>query len=120
VMIETREGIEKVEEIVATPGLGGVYIGPSDLAYALGLPPLGDTEDANHLATVEKILAGCKKHKGPAGIHTGGPEWTKRRLATGFDFVTLGSDVGFMSRLAATELATAKGAAKKESERTGY
>ena len=38
-MIETREGLEKVEAIAATPGLDGLYIGPSDLAISLGLGP---------------------------------------------------------------------------------
>ena len=35
-MIETREGIENLDEIAATPGLDGLYIGPSDLSIALG------------------------------------------------------------------------------------
>jgi 4-hydroxy-2-oxoheptanedioate aldolase len=120
VMIETKEGIEKVEEIVTTPGLGGVYIGPSDLALSIGLPPLGDTDNADHMATVEKILSTCKRHKVPAGIHTGGLDYTKKRLEMGFDFVTLGSDAGFMSRLAAVELAAARGSAQRQTEKTGY
>lgn len=120
VMIETKEGIEKVEEIVTTPGLGGVYIGPSDLGLSLGLPPLGDSDNPTHLATVKTILDTCKRHKVPAGIHTGGLEWTKRRLEAGFDFVTLGTDAGFLSRMVATELAAARGAQKRETEKTGY
>src|SRR4029453_359333 len=39
VMVETREALERVGEIAATPGLDGIYIGPSDLALSLGLPP---------------------------------------------------------------------------------
>ncbi|MFI4933613.1 MAG: HpcH/HpaI aldolase/citrate lyase family protein [Caulobacterales bacterium] len=119
-MIETKEGIEKVEEIVTTPGLGGVYIGPSDLALALGQPPLGDTEDPKHLATVGAILAACKKHGVPAGIHTSSLDYTKRRLAAGFNFVTLGSDAGFLMRAAAADLAAARGTQKREGERSGY
>ena len=100
-MIETKEGIDKVDEIVTTPGLGGIYIGPSDLGYALGLPPLGDTDEPVHLATVQKILDTCKRHKVPVGIHTQGVEWTTRRLAAGFDFVTLATDAGILSRAGA-------------------
>ena len=120
VMIETKEGIANLEEIVTTPGLGGVYIGPADLAYALGLPPKGDNDDPLHLETVGRILAACKAHGVPAGIHTGGLEYTKLRLAAGFNFVTLGSDVGFMMQAAATDLAAARGAQKREREATGY
>ena len=120
VMIETPQGIANLEEIVTTPGLGGVYIGPADLAYALGLPPKGDNDDPLHLETVGRILAACKAHGVPAGIHTGGLEYTKLRLAAGFNFVTLGSDGGFMMQAAATDLAAARGAQKREREATGY
>jgi 4-hydroxy-2-oxoheptanedioate aldolase len=120
VMIETREGLDNLEEIVATPGLGGVYIGPSDLAYALGLPPKGDTDTPIHLETVERILKACKAAGVPAGIHTSSLEWAQRRLAAGFEFVTLGSDAGFMMSAAATQLSAARGARKQERESTGY
>ena len=39
VMVETREGLDRVEEIAATPGLDGIYVGPADLALSFGLPP---------------------------------------------------------------------------------
>ena len=119
-MIETKEGLENLESIVTTPGLGGVYIGPSDLALAIDLPPRGDTEDPKHLATVQRIMDCCKQHKVPVGIHTGGIAWTQKRLAAGFDFVTLNSDTGFMATAMYAELATARGGMKKERENTGY
>lgn len=120
VMIETEEGIAKVDEIVSTPGLGGVYIGPADLALALGLPARGDTDDPKHIATVERIRDACKAAGVPVGIHTGGLDYTRRRLEAGFDFVTLGSDAGFMMQAASSDLAAARGAVKKDREPTGY
>jgi 4-hydroxy-2-oxoheptanedioate aldolase len=39
VMVETREALERVDEIAGTLGLDGIYIGPSDLALSLGLAP---------------------------------------------------------------------------------
>lgn len=119
-MIETREGIDNLESIVTTPGLGGVYIGPSDLALALGLPARGDTDDPLHLETVGRILSTCKKHKVPVGIHTGGLAWTKRRLEAGFEFVTLNSDIGFMMQAATADLASARGGLKPEGSATAY
>ena len=108
-MIETQEGLDNLEAIVATPGLGAVYIGPADLALSLGLPARGDTDEPRHLAAVEKILAACKRQGVPAGIHTGGLEWSRRRLATGFDFVTLGTDAGFLMQAASGDLAAIRG-----------
>jgi len=40
-MIETKEAIEKLDEIMSTPGLDGIYIGPADLTLALGVPEPG-------------------------------------------------------------------------------
>ncbi|HUP21950.1 MAG TPA: aldolase/citrate lyase family protein [Thermoanaerobaculia bacterium] len=96
VMIETRDGLANLEEIVSTPGLGAVFVGPSDLALALGLPPRGDTDDASHLAAVDEILRACKRRGVPAGIHTSSLAWAKRRLAAGFELVTLVSDAGLL------------------------
>ena len=119
-MIETREGLANLEAIVTTPGLAGIYIGPADLALAIDLPPRGDTDDPVHLATVDRILQCCKQHRVPVGIHTGGLSYTQRRLAAGFDFVTLNSDTGFMATALYTELAAARGGLKKARENTGY
>lgn len=118
-MIETKEGLANLEEIVTTPGLGGVYIGPADLALAIDLPARGDTDEPKHLATVERIRDCCLKHKVPVGIHTGGIAYTQKRLAAGFQFVTLNSDSGFLATALFAELAAAKGAVK-ERENTGY
>ena len=119
-MIETREGLDNLEQIVTTPGLGGIYVGPSDLALALGLPPRGDTDDPAHLEAVEKILTTCKTHGVPVGIHTGGLEYAQRRLNAGFNFVTLGVDIAFLMKAAASDLAAARGTQEKQRPNTGY
>jgi 4-hydroxy-2-oxoheptanedioate aldolase len=119
-MIETREGVENLESIVTTPHLGGVYIGPNDLALSLGMPARGDTEEPLHMQTVGTILNTCKRHKVPVGIHTSSLEWSRRRLEAGFDFVTIGSDAGFVMAGAAGALTAMRGVKQKEAEPTGY
>jgi 4-hydroxy-2-oxoheptanedioate aldolase len=108
VMIETEQGLANLESIVSTPGLSGVYIGPSDLALALGLPARGDTDDPKHVAAVERIRDVCRRHKVPVGIHTGGLDYTRRRLAQGFDFVTLGGDAVLLMQAVTRDLAAAR------------
>lgn len=119
VMVETEEAIEKLDEIASTPGVDAIYIGPSDLGYALGLGPAA-VADPKHQATVERILAACREHKIAAGIHTGSLEQTKFHLEQGFNLVNLGTDSAFMMRTAGTELAQAKETAAVERENTGY
>ncbi len=120
VMIETKQAVEHLESIVTTPHLGGVYIGPNDLALSLGLPARGDTDEPLHLKTVETILTTCKRHHVPVGIHTSSLEWSKRRLEAGFDFVTIGSDAGFVMQGAVASLSAMRGVKAKERESTGY
>jgi 4-hydroxy-2-oxoheptanedioate aldolase len=119
-MIETMDGINNLDEILTTPGLDGVYIGPSDLALALGLPPQGDTDHPVHAEHVKRILDGCKANRVAAGIHTSSLEYAQRYLQMGFNFVTLGADAGFMGRAAAQDLAAARGTQQEEREKTGY
>ena len=92
VMIETAEGIEKMDEIISTPGLDAVYIGPTDLALALGLPPVMDNDDPKHVATVNRVLETCRRHDVVAGIHTASSKFTQRYLDQGFRMVMLVPD----------------------------
>jgi 4-hydroxy-2-oxoheptanedioate aldolase len=108
VMIETREGLANVEEIAGTPGLGAVFIGPSDLALALGLPPRGDTDEARHVEAVGRIQETCQRLRVPIGIHTTSLDYAKKRLAKGFDFVTVGSDAGHLAQGVATAVAATR------------
>jgi len=103
-MVETKDGIENLDEILSVEGVDAIYIGPNDLSYALGLPPRMDNEDPLHVATVEKILAACKRHNVVAGIHTGGPTFSARWAKLGFQMVTLTSDANCLTRAAQEQM----------------
>lgn len=108
VMIETLDGLEHLDEIVTTPGLDAVYIGPSDLALALGLEHVGDFDQPEHAAAVTRILEACGRAGIATGIHTSSLSFAKKYLAAGFNLVNLGSDSGFMMRAAAVDLAAVR------------
>ena len=107
-MIETAEALENLDEIAAVPGVDCLYIGPSDLAYALGLKPVGDNADPKHQETVLKIRDACHANGIAAGMHTNSVEYTKKWLEEGFNAVNLGADGAFMTRLANAELREAR------------
>ena len=104
VMIETPEGIEKMDEIVSTPGVDAAYIGPTDLALALGLPPVMDNDEPKHVETVNRILAACKRAGIIAGIHTNSSKFTQRYLDQGFQMVMLTADRVAMSNMVKSEV----------------
>jgi 4-hydroxy-2-oxoheptanedioate aldolase len=109
VMIETPEGIEKMDEIISTPGVDAAYIGPTDLALALGLPPVMDNDEPRHIETVDRILATCKRHGVVAGIHTNSSKFTQRYIDQGFGMVMLVPDRGAMSNYVKAEAARLTG-----------
>ena len=92
-MIETKESLDKLEEIITTPGLSGIYIGPADLSIALGEEP-GFDKDENTKAYSEicRILELAKKNNIFAAIHNGTPEYALKMIDKGFNLVTVGSD----------------------------
>ncbi|MEZ4502057.1 MAG: aldolase/citrate lyase family protein [Dehalococcoidia bacterium] len=108
VMIETTEALHNLDAILSTPGVDAAYIGPSDLAYAIGVKPTGDNHDPKHAETVEMILAKCREHGVAPGVHTGSVEFTTKYLEMGFQLVMLGADRVFMQRQAAGDLREAR------------
>ena len=95
-MVETKEGLENLDEICATPGLDAVYIGPADLSFALGLPPRPDNPDPLHLSTCDKIRDTAHKHGKKAVMHCAGAEFAAGAVERGFDMVMLTSDLNSM------------------------
>ena len=99
-MIETAEALRNVAEIVATPGLDGVYIGPSDLSLSLGYTPKLDQEEPAVVEAIETIRAAAKDAGRRAGIHCLEPDYARRMIAQGFDLVTIGSDIRLLASAA--------------------
>src|SRR5918998_5812047 len=82
-MVETREALERVEEIAATPGLDGIYIGPSDLALSLGLSPSLEIKEGEHAEAVRRIREACHERGIAAGVHRPPGERAPRQAEAG-------------------------------------
>ena len=108
VMIETRAGLEAAEEIAATPGLDGVYVGPSDLALSLGLQPSIRIEHAPVVEALETVRAACAAAGIVAGVHCLAAEDVPVRAAR-FALVTAGGDTLHLQGALAAALRTARG-----------
>lgn len=99
-MIETAEAMKNLEEIVATPGLDGVYIGPSDLTIGTQggrLPPGFDREEPEMIDLIQRVLDAARGQGLHAGLHCGSPEYAARAVEWGFNLVTVGGDSRFLA-----------------------
>jgi 4-hydroxy-2-oxoheptanedioate aldolase len=109
VMIETVEALSNLDDIVSTPGVDGVLVGPVDLAFALGL---GLDVTGSHPALLEatdQVIAACRRHdKIPGGVAMN-PENAELLLAHGMRLLTIGSDAGYLARGIAEDVRRAKG-----------
>jgi len=95
VMIETAEAMQRLDEIVAVPGVDAVYIGPSDLALALGEKPGPATPVLDE--AIDTIVAACRRAGIAVGIHTAAGDVARGYLDRGLDFATILSDAGLLA-----------------------
>jgi 4-hydroxy-2-oxoheptanedioate aldolase len=96
VQIESRQAVENVEAIMATPGVDGCWTGPGDMALSMGVDPRKAADSDEHVKALEKIVQACRNTGKISGIAAGGIEDGMRRAAQGFQYIICGSDSGFM------------------------
>lgn len=95
-MIETKSGYDTVEAIAATPGLDGLFIGPNDLALALGGVPQSDNSSESALETYRRVLGAAKAANKACGIYNTSPAYGAQMAAMGFDLVNAATDAGLL------------------------
>jgi 4-hydroxy-2-oxoheptanedioate aldolase len=96
VQIETVEGLANAAEIAAVEGIDGVYIGPADLAAAMG--HLGNPSHPDVVAEIERTIAVIVASGNAAGINTKTEEDARRYASLGATFITVGADVMLLAR----------------------
>jgi 4-hydroxy-2-oxoheptanedioate aldolase len=105
-MIETRDGLDRLEEIAGTSGLDGIYIGPADLSLALGLTP--GVGGAVLDQAIARVREACDANGLIAGMHCGGGQMAHARAVEGFKLITVGVDSSLFKSTIARELAEAR------------
>jgi 4-hydroxy-2-oxoheptanedioate aldolase len=109
-MIETAEGLANVEAIADTPGLDGLYIGPTDLTIGLGGVALGDTSVADAFeSALVRVRRACENSGIAAGLHTSSGADAANRISEGFTFVSVAGDLSHLEAAAQAHLTVARG-----------
>ncbi|WP_411734754.1 aldolase/citrate lyase family protein [Paeniglutamicibacter sp.] len=104
VQIESAEAVANVEEIVATQGVDGIFIGPSDLAASMGV--IGQQDHPDVVAAVETAMAAGKAAGKYVGVNAFAEAPAKRYIELGAHYVGVGADVALLAR--GTEALAAK------------
>ena len=92
VQIESQQGVDNVDAIAATEGVDGIFVGPSDLAAALG--HLGNASHPDVQKAIQHIFNRASAHGKPSGILAPVEADARRYLEWGATFVAVGSDLG--------------------------
>jgi 4-hydroxy-2-oxoheptanedioate aldolase len=109
-MIETVDGIANAQAIIRTEGVTGVYIGPSDLALAMGIKPNIFPHAEKMLDFLKFVVADCREAGKVPGIQAANGEIAASYAELGFDMITIGSDAPLLTSSVRAHLATARGA----------
>jgi 2-keto-3-deoxy-L-rhamnonate aldolase RhmA len=89
--IESREGLENLEEIAATPGVDVLWVGHFDLTQTLGIP--GQFHHQLFLDAVKRVVDTARQHGLAAGIQPGNMAQAQEWIELGFDVISYSGDL---------------------------
>jgi 4-hydroxy-2-oxoheptanedioate aldolase len=98
VQVESRQGLENLDAIAATPGVDGVFIGPADLSADMG--HLGDAQHPQVQGALEDAVRRIRQAGKAAGILARGEEQGRKWLEAGCLFVAVGVDASLLAQAA--------------------
>jgi 4-hydroxy-2-oxoheptanedioate aldolase len=115
VQIETPESVERIEEIVAVPGIDMVFVGPADLSATCGFPL-----NTAH-PEVERRIAKVGEVARQAGVALGTvartPEEVRHRRDQGFGFLVVVADSGLLLGAGGEKFSQIRGALSMQAGR---
>jgi len=116
VMIESKQGVENIDSILAVEGVDGIFVGPYDISGSYGIP--GQTSAPIIQEACRTLVEACERAGKSAGLHVvlPTPEAIVKAIADGFTFIALGVDAVFLNDGARAALAVGRGAASTTKE----
>ncbi|WP_417480643.1 HpcH/HpaI aldolase family protein [Maricaulis maris] len=89
VQIEDPAAVDNIDDIVAVPGISGVFIGPADLAIAYGV---NDLSAPRVIDAMTRVIASARKAALPVACFTGSSGAVKALYDRGVTLVALASE----------------------------
>jgi 2-keto-3-deoxy-L-rhamnonate aldolase RhmA len=94
IQIEHIQAVRNLTEILAVPGIDGVFIGPYDLAGSMNR--MGDVQHPDVQEAIQYVKAICRQQGMPIGIFTLRPDTIPTELTSGVRFMAVGTDAAFL------------------------
>ena len=106
-MIETRQAVENLDDILAVDGVDAIYVGPADLSLSYGYGPVYSDDNDEYRKVLEHIVDRCNQAGKIAGIHSTTALASNRR-EKGFLMQTVSGDLVAMSKASYQDLKNAR------------
>ena len=97
VQIESAQAVENAEAILSTPGVDGCWVGPSDLAWSMGIHPKDRFTNDRHARNLERVIVACRNTGKIPGIAAADPGDAVARAKQGYRFIVATHDGGFLA-----------------------
>ena len=118
-MIESRQAVSDLDQILDVAGIDAVYVGPADLAVSYELAPGVDNPDPGYQEALAKVVSACRARGIAPGIHSAG-SLAGTRVSQGFQMVTASSDFAAATAGARRDLGQARQGGAAEGARSVY
>ena len=102
VQTEHIQAVENCEAIYRVPGIDAMFVGPNDLLSSMLKTPNMDSDDPEFTAALKLVRETAARCGIASGIHTASAEAASRRIAEGWQFIAISSDLGFMQSAASS------------------
>jgi 2-dehydro-3-deoxyglucarate aldolase len=103
VQVESPKGFMNIAAIAATEGVDCIFFGTSDFAANMG--HLGNATHSDVQTAIAYITAVCQQHGKAVGVYAPDVEVAQRYRDMGIHFISLHSDIVWLTRGASTALA---------------
>ena len=118
VQLETPGAVDRLAEIAAVPGVDALFVGPGDMAAAMGR--IGEIAHPEVQAMLERAAREARAVGKPVGIVGPNPEMVRKFQDYGYTFTAVASDVAMMTGRARDWLADLKREARSSAPAAAY
>ena len=94
IQIEHIDAVRNLDEILAVPGIDGVFIGPYDLSGSMN--HLGDVQHPDVQSAIQTVKTDCAERGIPVGLFTRQPDAIASEIISGTRFIAVGTDASFI------------------------